>query len=289
MKDIVFYFYGYVVFFYSMGLIVSYVILMWLAELGIFRKKRGNLSLYTKEIIDKSPYTPGVSIIAPAYNEERTIIENVNSLLGQDYPKFEVIIVNDGSKDKTLELLIENFQLVEVPFAYVEYIRTKPYRRLFKSTNPEYHRLIVVDKENGGTKADAVNAGLNASSYPYFVNIDVDGIIGPRTVAALRNFQSFNKLAVDGIAGLMTWKTMLFLPPYPTLRQGSTGVYVQYLQYKLQSKLYPTGRADGIFGPNTLSAVRLFQADNNLAVDGIVGPRTWEKLSPIAGGQRPVE
>ncbi len=120
-------------------------------------------------------------------------------------------------------------------------------------------------------------------------NIDVDGIIGPRTVAALRNFQSFNKLAVDGIAGPMTWKTMLFLPPYPTLRQGSTGVYVQYLQYKLQSKLYPTGRADGIFGPNTLSAVRLFQADNNLAVDGIVGPRTWEKLSPIAGGQRPVE
>lgn len=115
IKDIVFYFYGYVVFFYSMGLIVSYVILMWLAELGIFRKKRGNLSLYTKEIIDKSPYTPGVSIIAPAYNEERTIIENVNSLLGQDYPKFEVIIVNDGSKDKTLELLIDNFQLVEVP------------------------------------------------------------------------------------------------------------------------------------------------------------------------------
>ena len=55
IKDIVFYFYGYVVFFYSMGLIVSYVILMWLAELGIFRKKRGNLSLYTKEIIDKSP------------------------------------------------------------------------------------------------------------------------------------------------------------------------------------------------------------------------------------------
>lgn len=201
IKDIVFYFYGYVVFFYSMGLIVSYVILMWLAELGIFRKKRGNLSLYTKEIIDKSPYTPGVSIIAPAYNEERTIIENVNSLLGQDYPKFEVIIVNDGSKDKTLELLIDNFQLVEVPFAYVEYIRTKPYRRLFKSTNPEYHRLIVVDKENGGTKADAVNAGLNASSYPYFVNIDVDGILVRDAISQciIPILQDEEVIAVSGI------------------------------------------------------------------------------------------
>lgn len=118
-------------------------------------------------------------------------------------------------------------------------------------------------------------------------NITVDGIMGSRTVEALRNFQQKNGLQVDGIAGPMTWKTMLFLPPYPTLRQGNRGVYVQYLQYKLQSKLYPTGTADGIFGPNTLSAVQQFQKDNNLTVDGIVGPRTWEKLTPIKGGQRP--
>ena len=160
MKELILYFYGYIVFFYSMGLIISYVILMVLAEIGILRKKYHHLPEYSKYMIDTSPYTPGVSIVAPAYNEERTIVDNVNSLLSQDYPLFEVIIVNDGSRDKTLELLIENFSLVEVPFAYVEYIHTKPYKRLFKSTNPEYKRLIVVDKENGGTKADAVNAGL---------------------------------------------------------------------------------------------------------------------------------
>ena len=174
---------------------------MWLAGLGIFRKRRGNISVYTKQIIDKSPYTPGVSIIAPAYNEERTIVENVNSLLGQDYPIFEVIIVNDGSKDKTLELLIDNFQLVEVPFAYVEYIRTKPYRRLFKSTNPEYRRLIVVDKDNGGTKADAVNAGLNASSYPYFINTDVDCILSTDAITKciMPILQDDSVIAVSGI------------------------------------------------------------------------------------------
>ena len=148
MKDIIFYFYGYVVFFYSLGLMVSYVILMWLAELGILRSKHSHLSVYPKYIMDNSPYTPGVSIIAPAYNEEKTIVNNVNSLLAQEYPIFEVVIVNDGSRDKTLELLIEHFSLVEVPFAYVEYIHTKPYRRLFKSTRTEYKRLIVVDKEN---------------------------------------------------------------------------------------------------------------------------------------------
>ena len=117
MKELVFYFYGYAIFFYSMGLIVSYVILMWLAEIGILRRKNAHLTPYAKYVIDKSPYTPGVSIIAPAYNEERTIVNNARSLLAQDYPTFEVIIVNDGSKDKTLDLLIENFQLVEVPFA----------------------------------------------------------------------------------------------------------------------------------------------------------------------------
>ena len=201
IKDLLFYFYGYVVFFYSMGLIISYVILMWLAEISIFRKKRGSLSLYIKQIIGNSPYTPGVSIIAPAYNEERTIVDNVNSLLGQDYPTFEVIIVNDGSTDKTLDLLIEKFALVEVPFAYVEYIRTKPYRRLFKSTNPEFHRLIVVDKENGGTKADAVNAGLNASSYPYFINTDVDCILARDAISQciIPILQDDQVIAVSGI------------------------------------------------------------------------------------------
>lgn len=201
IKDLVFYFYGYVVFFYSMGLIISYVILMWLAGVGIMRRKRGGLGLYAKEIINSSPYTPGVSIIAPAYNEEGVIVENVNSLLGQDYPNFEVIIVNDGSKDKTLELLIENFELVEVPYAYVEYIHTKPYRRLFKSTNPEYRRLIVVDKDNGGTKADAVNAGLNASSYPYFINMDADGILAPDAVSQciMPILESDDVIAVSGM------------------------------------------------------------------------------------------
>ena len=283
IKDIVFYFYGYVVFFYSMGLIVSYVILMWLAELGIFRKKRGNLSLYTKEIIDKSPYTPGVSIIAPAYNEERTIIENVNSLLGQDYPKFEVIIVNDGSKDKTLELLIENFQLVEVPFAYVEYIRTKPYRRLFKSTNPEYHRLIVVDKENGGTKADAVNAGLNASSYPYFVNIDVDGILVRDAISQciIPILQDEEVIAVSGIMAVSNGckvENGQIADPRPPHKPCALFQTLEYMRSFLVGKM---GWSSINAMPNVSGGYGLFDKKVVIAAGGYTGDSFAEDMDMI--------
>ena len=196
-----YYFYGYVVFFYSLVLILSYVSLMLLAKIGILRRNYKPIPKYARRLMGKNPYTPGVSIIAPAYNEEKTIVQNVNSLLQQDYPKFEVVIVNDGSTDKTLQLLIEEFSLVEVPFLYVEYIKSKPYKRLFKSTDSRYSRLIVVDKENGGTKADAMNAGINASSYPYFINTDVDCILSRDAISQciMPFLESDDVIAVSGV------------------------------------------------------------------------------------------
>ncbi|MBO4593371.1 MAG: glycosyltransferase family 2 protein [Bacteroidaceae bacterium] len=169
-------FYGYLIFFYSLSLILSYVLLLIMA----YRYTNGYqqwTDSYMKRVVDFSPFTPGVSIVAPAYNEEVTVVDNVHSLLAQDYPNFEVIIVNDGSKDKTLEKLIENFELVEVPYEYVYKVNCKPFKRLFKSTNIKYSRLVVVDKVNGGTKADAVNGGLNVVQNPYFINTDVDCIL----------------------------------------------------------------------------------------------------------------
>lgn len=177
MRQFVFDFFGYVIFFYSMWLISSYLFMMLLAGLNVFKSRMYNLRSYDRDLVFSSPYTPGVSIIAPAYNEEATIVENVKSLLEQDYPKFEVVIVNDGSTDSTLEKMIKNFDLEEVPFDYVQQIYTRPFKRVFKSKRAEFSRLMIVDKENGGTKADAVNAGLNAASYPYFINTDVDCIL----------------------------------------------------------------------------------------------------------------
>lgn len=172
-------FFNYAVIIYSALLVSSYIAMVILAYQ---QHKRHKTYHYEKNTIDQlrtSPYTPGVSIVAPAYNEEKTIINNVNSLLSLDYPDYEVVIVNDGSKDDTLKLLVETFQLVKVPYAYVEKIKTKPVRGVYKtsSDNAAFKRLTVVDKENGGTKADASNAGVNIVSNKYFVCTDVDCII----------------------------------------------------------------------------------------------------------------
>ncbi|MBQ8099705.1 MAG: glycosyltransferase family 2 protein [Paludibacteraceae bacterium] len=176
MWETILYFYGYIIFFYSLALIVSYAMLLILAYVhsSKYLKWTNDHICYA---VEGSPFAPGVSIVAPAYNEEKTIVDNVNSLLQLDYPNFEVIIVNDGSKDKTLELLISNFDLEEIPYEYVPRIHCKPFKRLFRSQNPQFKRLTVVDKVNGGTKADAVNAGLNVLRTPYFINTDVDCIL----------------------------------------------------------------------------------------------------------------
>ena len=172
-------FFNYFIVFYSSAVLLSYVTFAVLAFLEHKKHDTYHNDPYTISELKKSPYTPGISIVAPAYNEEKTVITNVNSLLSLDYPDFEVVIVNDGSKDRTLELLIENFDLVKVPYAYVEKIKTKPFRGLYKtkSDNPAFKRLTVVDKVNGGTKADASNAGVNVVSNKFFVCTDVDCVL----------------------------------------------------------------------------------------------------------------
>ena len=112
----------------------------------------------------------------------------------------------------------------------------------------------------------------------YGYNLSVDGIFGNNTLSAVRDFQSNNGLTVDGLVGNNTWTFLLNLPPYPLLREGARSSYVRFLQNLLQSKFIPTGNIDGIFGSQTLNAVRAFQQENNLTVDGLVGNNTWNAL-----------
>lgn len=207
--DQILYFYGYVVFFYSTLLILSYIMLLVFA----YRYSKGYKRWtddYIKHMVDSTPYVPGVSIVAPAYNESMTIIDNVNSLLKLEYPNFEICIVNDGSKDDTLQKLIDNFDLVEVPFEYVEHIHCAPFKRLYKSVNAEYRRLVVVDKVNGGTKADAVNAGLNVISNPYFINTDVDCVLSRDAIyhCIFPALQDSSIIAVSGTMSMSNGSTI---------------------------------------------------------------------------------
>jgi cellulose synthase/poly-beta-1,6-N-acetylglucosamine synthase-like glycosyltransferase len=118
---------------------------------------------------------PLVSIVVPAYNEELTIVESIRALLALDYEPREVVVVNDGSADGTVALLQRTFQLVPAPLAFIQPLPSEPVRSIYRSVSePD---LVVVDKVNGGSKADAVNAGINAASGVLVLIIDADTIL----------------------------------------------------------------------------------------------------------------
>ena len=121
-----------------------------------------------------SGFEPPVSIVVPAYNEEKTIGASVRSMLQLDYPELEVVAVNDGSRDATLQALRDEFGLVHYPEAYCATLATKPVRSIYRSMR--FPNLRVIDKENGG-KADALNAGINAARFPLVCGVDADSIL----------------------------------------------------------------------------------------------------------------
>ena len=182
--DILGIFFQYAVFLYGTSLLIAYGILAILSLTSIRRYMKKNASV-DYNIIIESPLAPGISVIAPAFNEGVTIISNVRSLLTFNYPKYEVIIINDGSTDDTLEKLIAEFEMVEVDYAYREKLLSKPVKRIFKSTNPAYDKLAVVDKINGKSKADASNAGVNSAAFDSILCTDVDCILDKVTLIKL--------------------------------------------------------------------------------------------------------
>ncbi|MCC2684779.1 MAG: glycosyltransferase [Paenibacillaceae bacterium] len=122
-----------------------------------------------------SEYVPPVSILVPSFNEEPTIIENVHSLMTLEFPVYEIVVVNDGSTDRTLQVLLDTFELQPCsPASFRSLVPSKAIRNVYR--NPLYPRLVVIDKENGG-KADALNAGINAAQYPLVATIDADSLL----------------------------------------------------------------------------------------------------------------
>ncbi|MEP6473667.1 MAG: glycosyltransferase family 2 protein, partial [Gemmatimonadota bacterium] len=139
------------------------------------------------DLIDNSDSTKPLTMVVPAFNEEVTIVDSITNLIHCDYPRFEVVVVNDGSKDHTLEVLKQAFRLRRSDLPYREAIGTAPVRGMYEATiplPPEVARLIVIDKDNAG-KADALNAGINASTSPYFVSLDADSILDQRALKEL--------------------------------------------------------------------------------------------------------
>jgi biofilm PGA synthesis N-glycosyltransferase PgaC len=160
---------------YSIIMMICYV-LIGAISVGETRNYLNKNSFTDYRVLASSTEAPSMSILAPAYNEAPSIVENVRSLLSLHYNNLEVIIINDGSKDDSLERLINAYDLYKVDFFVNQQLKTKPVRGVYKSRNPVYRKLVVADKENGG-KADALNVGVNIATHDYFVCIDVDCVL----------------------------------------------------------------------------------------------------------------
>jgi cellulose synthase/poly-beta-1,6-N-acetylglucosamine synthase-like glycosyltransferase len=123
----------------------------------------------------ETPMTPPITIIVPAHNEEASIRVAIRNLLALDYPELEIVVVNDGSRDRTLEELCDEFRLRRVRAVYVSVTKSAAIRGLYRSdVEPN---LLVIDKKAAGSKSDAINAGLNAATSPYVCVVDADSVL----------------------------------------------------------------------------------------------------------------
>ena len=143
-----------------------------------------------------SRFTIPVSIIVAAYNEATVIESTVSSFLGFEYPEFEVIVVNDGSSDDTLERLCEAFELAPYEVFVRHIFSTRPVRALYRSAR--HPNLVVVDKENGG-KADSWNAALNVARFRYVCGVDADTVFDPKALLKVMRFPMNDPARVVGV------------------------------------------------------------------------------------------
>lgn len=162
------------------GVLAYYLLLntqiLLLMLLGFHTARRDAFLVHDRDLrsLLQSPLAPPVSVLVPAYNESANIIESVVSMMQLRYPEFEIVVINDGSTDDTLEQLDARFQLHRVSRAFDDRIPCRPIRAVYESAR--HPQLVVVDKENG-RKADAMNAGINVARYPIVCAIDGDCIL----------------------------------------------------------------------------------------------------------------
>lgn len=168
---------------YGISLMLSYGFIATLSLLQLKWYKNKKNEFDSLELIS-SELSPKVAVIAPAFNEGFTIVENVRSLLSLNYPNLEIIVVDDGSTDGSLELLKKAYQLEKYSHDYYEKIPTQEINGVYKSTNKAQYKLIVISKNNGG-KGDALNAGINISESEFITCIDVDSLLTQNAITKL--------------------------------------------------------------------------------------------------------
>lgn len=182
---------------YTLVLSVLYLIQLIMSFVKINKNKKRKQSDDYDKYIDSENLVP-ISLLIPAHNEEDNIVHNVKSLLKQNYPEFELVVVNDGSRDSTHSKMLKEFQLYPIEVSTRVSIPTKNVRGVYY--NIKYPNLIYVDKENGG-KSDALNAGINYSRYPLFASLDADSRLESDALLKLGNefIKNTNTVVAGGL------------------------------------------------------------------------------------------
>lgn len=187
---------GIVIIVYMVAVIIFYLIMMAVAYQTLAKRKRLDHD-WLEDEFKMNVFTKPVSILVPAYNEELGIIESMHSLITLKYPETEIIVIDDGSKDNTAALVIASFDMVETKRSINTDLQTEGILGIYQS---QLHpKVFLIRKDNGG-KADALNAGINFSRYPYFCSIDGDSILDSNSLLRVMRpiIESDGQVAVAG-------------------------------------------------------------------------------------------
>ncbi len=190
------------VFMITAVIFTTYLVLTVFSAISLRKYLRKN-SYVDYNAIVSSPLAPSISVIAPAFNEAQTIEDNIRTLLSLYYNNFEVVVVNDGSSDNSMELMKETYDLEKVNYFFDYRLPCERIRGVYKSRNRSFKKLTVIDKVNGG-KADSLNAGLNVCKNDLVVSIDADSIMEPDALLKMvKPFMEAKEKKVIGTGGVI--------------------------------------------------------------------------------------
>lgn len=171
-------------FVYYLSLTLWYTLLLVAAYPEVLEKFKQSRYSNAKQLINENSLVP-ITIVTPVYNEEKDLLNMVYSVLNSEYKNVQLILINDGSTDNTMELLKQEFLLYEIPNTIHQIIKTEPIRHCYKSER--FANILVLDKGHSpwNTSADSYNAGLNACQTPLMLTVDADTILEPESLTQI--------------------------------------------------------------------------------------------------------